>query len=214
MSTNPHDHEHSSLPSDLEAISLLLDRLASADRASMDDESDHRIASASLGALLHTDDAQQDVHRLAAIDRNAASTLLEERVFEASRHQLDAPSQAEVTHRLRVHSRTAQDNIRRSSFARWSRGLAIAATIALMGGTIVLLIRTSAKTNSGAGENRLASAANPTSMSTADLKAALDRDMESLLSALGETASGQTTSSERQFDPEWIDDLMDGGQSS
>lgn len=88
--TNDHD---AMLPADLADIAAMLDRLGSADRASMPRGMAERIGEVSMAALLHPEgaDAAEHAGAIAAsaqAERELVPAGLEDRVFAASRGEL------------------------------------------------------------------------------------------------------------------------------
>lgn len=192
------------LEKDLDAVSGLLDRLVAMDRASADEEFEHRVFGASLAGLKQVVQTEALVSAAAQQDAQAADAELEQRVHATSVERLHAPT-------LRISdgdSIPLRPVARRSIFSSWHVRSAMAAMFACA----VTVGIWKASTQNTARTSRSAA-------TIESLRTHVDRDFDLLLTALGDSSStasrtADSDSSDAEFKAEWIDDMLEGGASS
>ena len=126
----PDDANDCPPPPDVADIAAMLDELGAADRASMHEQGEQRIADAAMAACLHA-----DVAIAVALGDPAAPSGLEQRVFEASRARLAGGRGL----------RLAGEGVlpaRRVAAAWWGSGLARLAAAVLFAGAGVAVVIT------------------------------------------------------------------------
>ena len=135
-----HTNHDDRMPDDLRAVARALDRLASADRATLSAEAADRLAAALRLSAVH---ASLDAEGRAA--RTHAPAGLEPRVFEHSRPVLTAPSGPPAV-LARLPSATAEGRVRVMAWA----GRVAATFVLVAGGTLAWVALRPAPIPSGA----------------------------------------------------------------
>lgn len=207
-----------SLPADLQAVAKLLDKAGQADAETCDDELEHRVFGASLGAFLGVEGVDAIVADMALQDQRAAGESVEDRVFSISVGELrSTPVASNTEHSGEARSVRHGGGPRMNTRRSWVRGLATAACLGLVfAGAMWLYLSGSAGTSPNAtlAVNDRGAIKRASEMSDEELKAAVAADFNGLVSVVDELGIAETSTSESGFQAEWLDELVEEGQSS
>lgn len=212
--TQPHDDAFAPLDADLASLVADLDALGAADRAAAPASLTTSVVAA-IAASGELAGVRAQAAELGAIDRAAAHPELESRVFQSSREHIGPPAALRPAgNHPHVHDGAARTPRRALRFPG-SRFVPLAATLALGTGLAVLVL--ALRPGSSTPDVARSGTTTPTALSSEQLAAQIERDMDALFIAMQDAApkDSDRSSPTSESTAEWLNDLSinSGGAS-